>query len=164
MDLKAYNLPDDDLRRSSYVRAMSSACRLFAFGDTKWPKLLLPDALRQIDDEILNCALNLRRVLEGQPKPFHSVSAHWSKLTGTPVDKYDTDLWRILGRIVHHKVMKPIILRDDTYFNGAAGFLVCDLEVESDTGVSLVSLAGLAIAAANELGKSIKSDPKSKPH
>ena len=163
MDLSAYKLPDDDLRRSSYSRAISSAARLFAFSNTKWPELLLPDALRQIDDELLSCALNLRRVLEREPKPFQQVKAHWSSLTGTPKEKYDHDLWRIMGRIVHHIVMKPIILSDPKFFAGATGYLVCDLEVESDNGVSLISIAGFAIAAANELGKSLKKSSKSEP-
>ena len=155
MQLAAYNLPDEDLQRSSFNRAISSATRLFAFCETKWPRLLLEDALRQIDDQILTCALNVRRVLANSPRQFSPIVPQFLSVTGKSKDDYDCDLWRVMGRIVHHTMMKPMILADKGYYQGATGYFVCDLEVTSDHGTSLISLAGFAISSANELGKTL---------
>lgn len=161
MELKAYNLPDEDLRQSSYVRALGAFTRLFAFSDTKWPELLLPSALRQMEDDLLIGALNLRRVVERSATgSLSEVVPRFTELTGKAAAEYEKSLWVILGRIVHHEMMEPAILRDDNYYSGSAGkiagFLVCDVKIESDRGSILVNVPGFAIAAANELGRQFK--------
>ncbi|MCP3971880.1 MAG: hypothetical protein GY717_16470 [Rhodobacteraceae bacterium] len=162
MRLSEYKLPDIELLETSHSRALTATNRLFAFSDTKWTDFLLPDALRQLDDEILACALNLRRVLEQKKgRDLSPIVPHFNKFSGRPSTDYDADLWRVLGRIVHHEVLEPTIIKDAEFFGTPEsglipGFQITDILVTSDRGQSRVDIAGLAFASANELGKSYK--------
>ncbi|MES2915533.1 MAG: hypothetical protein V4753_10480 [Pseudomonadota bacterium] len=114
-----------------------------------------------MEDDLLISALNLRRVVERETTgSLSEVTPLFTDLSGKPATDYEKSLWVILGRIVHHEMMEPVILKDNNYFSGSsgkiAGFLVCDVKVKSDRGSILVNVPGFAIAAANELGRQFK--------
>ena len=161
LELSRYKLPNIELLQSSHARALSAATRLFAFCDTKWTDFLLPGALAQLDEDILALAINLRRVLEatGQ-KISNEITPHFHAYAGYSEGEYDRDLWRVLGRLVHHQNLEPTIIEDPEFYGPderISGYMVTDMLVTSDHGKSRVDLAGLAFSAANELGIAYKN-------
>ena len=70
---------------------------------------------------------------------------------------FESDLWNAVNRIIHHHTLTPVTFaQPDFYRAGNAvmpGYLIADVRVKSDRGVSLVNVAGFAIAATNELGE-----------
>jgi hypothetical protein len=65
--------------------------------------------------------------------------------------------WNAINRIVHHHMLTPIIFaQPDFYRSGNStmpGYLIADVKVKSDLGISFINVAGFAVAATNELGE-----------
>jgi len=70
---------------------------------------------------------------------------------------FESDLWNAVNRIIHHHTLTPVTFAQPDFYhagNGAMpGYLIADVRVKSDRGVSIVNVAGFAIAATNELGE-----------
>jgi len=114
-------------------------------------------AQNQLLDDTIGLALHLRRYAEISGEKIRArVIPQSLGISGRRFDDHERDLWVCINRIVHHHTMKPRILVDEAMYqaDGApmAGYLISDLEVTSNRGVTLVNIAGLAVAAMNEIG------------
>lgn len=156
------SLPRSDIRRKSFDRALDVATRLFAACDTKWPELLLPTALEQLESDLLELSLNCRRVLEhSEHVKLTQISPLFTELSGISASECETSSWKSMGMIIHHQVIEPLLLTDHNFYKRGetrrmSGTMVANVRVTSDRGTIVVNVPGLAIAVANDLGQQFK--------
>ncbi len=151
-------LPESDaLRQHSYGKAIHSTSRLFACCDTKWPEFYLETGTNHLIDDLLQCAIHLRRMSEFAKKKIVRRIEPRDLGVARDFSNFESDLWNAINRIVHHHRLTPIVFaQPDFYHSGNTtmpGYLIADVEVESDRGISFINIAGFAIAATNELGE-----------
>ena len=145
------------LRQHSYSAAMDATSRLFACCDTKWPQFYLQTGINNLIDDLLQSSLHLRRLGEFKNKKINRQIELNDFGISRSFDNFEPDFWTAMNRIIHHKKLEPIIFtQSDFYKRGAepmAGYLIADVRIESDRGISMVNVAGFAAAATNELGE-----------
>jgi hypothetical protein len=146
-----------DPAEHALTQSLEATARMFASCDTKWPEIMIGLAQNQLIDDAIGLALHLRRYSEISGEKIRAELVPLSLgIAGRNFNGHERDLWTSINRIVHHHAMKPHVLVDEAMFraDGApmAGYLISDLEVTSDRGKSLINVAGLAVAAMNEIG------------
>jgi hypothetical protein len=148
---------EEALRQYSYSAAMDATSRLFACCDTKWPQFYLQTGINHLIDDLLQTSLHLRRLSEFKHKKIDRKIVPRDFGVKRKFDGFESDFWTAMNRIIHHKKLDPIVFtQPDFYSSGPSpmpGHLVADVRIESDRGVSMVNVAGFAIAATNELGE-----------
>ena len=150
-------LDQDALRQHSYAEAMDAASRLFACCDTKWPDFYLQTGVNHLIDDLLRTSLHLRRLSEFKKKKIDRKIVPKDFGIKRDFASFESDFWTALNRIIHHKKLEPIIFTQSDFYSAGTssmpGHLIADVRIESDRGISMVNVAGFAIAATNELGE-----------
>ena len=150
-------IDDEALRQHSYAEAMDAASRLFACCDTKWPQFYLQTGINHLIDDLLRTSLHLRRLSEFKQKKIDRKIVPKDFGIDRKFDAFELDFWTAMNRVIHHKKLEPIVYSQPDYYSSGsspmAGHVIADVRIESDRGISMVNVAGFAIAATNELGE-----------
>ena len=150
-------LDEEALRQHSYAEAMDAASRLFACCDTKWPDFYLQTGINHLIDDLLRTSLHLRRLSEFKHKKIDRKIVPRDFGIKRDFSTYENDFWVALNRVIHHKKLEPVIFSQGDFYSAGSssmpGHLIADVRIESDRGISMVNVAGFAVAATNELGE-----------